>query len=117
MDCTGLLVAVLQELDYLKGFILRKYPPQWNLHKGASNQVIEEIEKVAFKVPNKEAIIGDVAVMLFGKCPAHCGVIVTEDLVFVHALRTNGFVKKSVLKKSMWSSRWMATYRLDEKKL
>jgi len=122
-DCTGLLIAIARENGWLKNYKLREYNMQWNLHHGASDQIIEELERFADPIDNGMATVGDIAVMRFGKCPAHCGIIVTKGLVFVHCMkergkgRLSGGCKKSVLKNSMWSRRWIATYRIDEKKL
>jgi len=116
-DCTGLIIGICRELGYLNGFVLRQYSKQWNLHAGAGNYVIDELSKIAQRVPNKLATVGDIAVMWFGKCPAHCGIIVKPGPVMVHSLMSNGYCKKSLLKNSQWSSRWLATYRLTEEKL
>ena len=116
-DCTGLIIGICREMGYLKKFVLREYCKQWNLHKGAGNYVIEELSKIARKVPNNQAIIGDIAVMWFAKCPAHCGIIVKPGPVMVHSLLTNKCCKKSLLKNSQWSRRWLATYRLIEERL
>jgi len=116
-DCTGLLVAVIQELGYLSDYVLREYPPDWNVHAGASNQIIEELSKYADEIPRQKAATGDVAVMRFGRCPAHCGIIITDNLIMAHALSTNRHVKKSVLRGSVWQSRWIAAYRMSERKL
>jgi cell wall-associated NlpC family hydrolase len=111
-DCTGLLVGILQELGFLKDFVLRDYPADWNMHSGADNYVIEELSKYGDEIPKSQATIGDVPVMTFGKCPAHAGIIISGDLVFVHSLITNGFVRKSLLKNSKWSARWLTTFRM-----
>jgi len=116
-DCTGLIVAICRELGYLKKFVLRQYREDWNLHAGAGNQVIEELRKFGVEIPKREAGIGDIPVMLFGKCPAHCGIIVARGPVIVHSLKSEHYCNKSVLKKSMWSARWVTTFRLIEEKL
>ncbi len=116
-DCTGLPIAICRELGFLREFVLRQYSSDWNLHAGAGNQVVEELGKFGVEIPNRQAAVGDIAVMLFGKCPAHCGIIISPDLIFVHSLKTNKCCKKSVLKNSVWSSRWVKTFRLIEEKL
>lgn len=116
-DCTGLLIGIARELGFLKNYELRKYPRDWNKHAGAGNQVIEELEKFGRKISKKQATAGDIAVMFFGKCPAHCGVIINDELMMVHALSTNKCCMFGILKLSMWRSRWRETYRLDENKL
>ena len=116
-DCTGILIGIAREMGFLKNYKLRKYPSDWNLHAGAGNQVIEEISKFGHEINQSQSGIGDIAVMRFGKCPAHCGIIVNENLIMVHCLKTNKRVKFDILKNSMWSSRWLTTYRPDENKL
>jgi cell wall-associated NlpC family hydrolase len=116
-DCTGMLIAIARELGYLKRYVLRKYPPDWNLHAGAGNQVIEELSKVADELSKSKASIGDIAVMAFGKCPAHCGIIVDDQLTMVHSLSTNKCCTYGLLKNSLWQSRWLTTFRLNQEKL
>lgn len=116
-DCTGLLLAIMQELGYMKGYKLRDYPPDWNLHAGAGNQVIDELEKLADQIPKKMAGAGDVIVMTFGKCPAHCGILVDNNLTMVHSLSTNRCCTYSLLWNSSWYKRWVTTFRINELKL
>ena len=116
-DCTGLIVAICRELGFLSTFVLRQYKTDWNLHAGAGNRILEELDKVGNVIPNSEAGIGDIAVMWMGRYPGHCGIIVNPGPVMVHLLKTERFCKKSVLKNSNWSKCWRATYRLDEEKL
>lgn len=116
-DCTGLIIAICRELGFLKEFVLRPYKEDWNCHAGAGYQIIEELEKVGERVPNRESGIGDIPVMWFDKYPCHCGIIVKPGPVIVHSLKSNKHCKKSVLRNSNWSKRWLMTYRLIEKKL
>lgn len=116
-DCTGLLIGIAKEFGYLKNYELRKYPPDWNLHAGAGNQIIEELNKFTDKIKKNQVGIGDIAVMAFGKCPAHCGIIVADNMLMVHSLATNKKCMFSLLKNSMFSKRWVATYRINETKL
>lgn len=115
-DCTGLLIGIARELGYLNSYKLRQYGTQWNLHAGAGNQAVEEIEKFADLIDNKAAI-GDIAVMRFGKCPAHCGIIVDCKGLMVHSLKTNDKVTYGMLRNSPWSKRWIATYRTNITKI
>jgi len=115
-DCTGLLIGIAGEMGYLANYKLRQYGPQWNLHAGAGNQVLEEIEKFADPIDIKEAGIGDIAVMKFGRCPAHCGIIVDGKGLMVHALKTNLRVRYGLLKNSQWSKRFCAAYRINIEK-
>jgi len=116
-DCTGLLIGIARELGFLKTYKLRKYPPDWNLHAGAGNQVIDGLSKIGVEIPNSQAKIGDVAVMVFGRCPAHCGMIINNKLMIVHSLSTNRCCTFGMLKNSMWEKRWLTTFRLQEEKL
>lgn len=108
-DCTGLLIGIARELGYLKKYKLRRYAIDWNLHAGAGDYITTELIKFGSAIPNGRAAPGDIAVMTFGKCRAHVGVIVREDLLMVHSLKTNGRCKYDILKNSMWSRRWIET--------
>lgn len=116
-DCTGLIIAILQELGHLKDFILRPYKPDWNKHAGADDKIIEELRKVGEQIPNSRASIGDIAVMWMHDHPGHCGIIVAPGPVMVHSLKTEKCCKKSLLKNSDWSARWRASFRISEEKL
>jgi cell wall-associated NlpC family hydrolase len=115
-DCTGLLIGVAQELGFLAGYVLRDYPPDWNLHSGAGLHVIEELERFGDPISKSEAGPGDVAVMYFGRCPAHCGIIVAPHLM-VHCWRDGLYCRYGMLRNSPWSRRWSASYRFDGEKL
>lgn len=115
-DCTGLVIGIARELGYLADYELRQYPPDWNLHAGAGDQVIEELAKYAGPVDRGRAQPGDIAVMNFGKCPAHCGIIVAP-LLMVHCWRDGGGCKYGRLASSPWGRRWSHTYRFDREKL
>jgi cell wall-associated NlpC family hydrolase len=116
-DCTGLLIGIARELGCLGRYELRKYPFDWNLHAKADNYLIEELSKFGCQIPNGEAGPGDIAVMAFGRCPAHCGVITSTDLIMAHSLKTNRRCTFGRLKNSMWSQRWQTTFRLERAKL
>ena len=118
-DCTGLIIGILQELGFLRDFVLRPYPPDWNLHSGAGNQIIDELERVGDRVNKDESRPGDVAVIHWGRCPAHCGVIChgPRRPMMVHAFYTAGRCQYAMLENSPWSKRWRRTYRISEDKL
>lgn len=115
-DCTGLIIGCLREMGYLKQYILRKYPRDWNLHAGAGDYIQEEISRVADKVPNIAPQRGDIVLMRFGNCVAHAGIML-DFPVFVHALKSNGQVSAGVMNKSPWCARWVSTWRLSTEKL
>lgn len=117
-DCTGLLIGIAQELGYLEGYVLRQYPIDWNLHAGAGNQVLDELSRFGQIIPNAQAGLADIAVIYFGRCPAHCGLIVdAEKLLMVHCYRRAAKVGYGILRNSMWSRRWIHTVRLNESEL
>lgn len=113
-DCTGLIIGILQELGYMKDYKLRIYPPDWNLHAFADNHIIEELEKVSDKIVNSD--IGDLVLFHFGRCAAHVGVIIENDL-FIHCHRASGKCTVSSLFNSHWTKRIVNFYRLNEDKL
>lgn len=113
-DCTGLIIGALQEMGYMKEYELRKYPPDWNLHAKADNHIVEEVEKVADKIETPD--IGDLVLFYFGKCVAHIGVIIENDL-FIHSFVTAKRCKVSSLWNSPWTKRIAYFYRLNEDKL
>ena len=114
-DCTGLIISIVKEMGYLADYKLRQYSTQWNLHKkSAGSFIIEELEKYCVPIPRHQAGIGDIVVMWFGKCPSHCGIIIDKELLFVLMSKANKVAKKSILKNSIWYSRWVATYRIAD---
>ena len=115
-DCTGLVIGIVQELGFIADYVVREYPADWNLHAGAGQYVIEELDKVADRISKDQAGPGDVPVMNFGNCPAHCGIIV-EPFLMVHCYRDGLHCKLAVLRKSPWSKRWTHTFRFNYEKL
>lgn len=113
-DCTGLVIGILQELGYLKDYELRIYPPDWNLHALADDYIMEELEKVAYKITKPE--IGDLVLFHFGKCIAHVGIVIENDL-FIHCNRTAKKCTVSKLNNSPWTKRIIYFYRLNEERL
>lgn len=115
-DCTGLLVGIAQELGLLKNYKLRSYSFDWNLHAGAGNYIVEELKRYSNEIPKSETRVGDILIFRFGKCLAHAGILVAKGL-FVHSIAKAKVCKYSVLKNSIWSTRWAKTFRLDERKM
>lgn len=113
-DCTGLIIGILQELGYMRNYKLRKYAPDWNLHAGADNHIVDEIEKVADKIETPD--IGDVVLLKFGRCVAHVGVVIEQGL-FVHCFVDSKKCTVSSLWNSRWTKRIHAFYRFDGNKL
>ena len=114
-DCTGLLIGVARELGCLQDYELRKYPPDWNLHGMADNYIAEQLGQLAVPVPNSEAAAGDILIMHFGRCLAHCGILVDRPkMLMVHCWRPSRKVTYSIVGQA-W--KWRLTYRLDESKL
>ena len=118
-DCTGLLIGIARELGFLRGYKVRMYPQDWNLHSGASGSfIINELEKFGYEIPNNEIVEGDVVVFRFGKCIAHAGILVNrKSRVFVHSFLTAGKCQFAILKDSIWSKRWVKSYRLNNEKM
>jgi cell wall-associated NlpC family hydrolase len=119
VDCTGLIIAIAREIGFLGRYELRPYPPDWNLHSGAGQQLLVELEKVADRIRKVDADRGDVAVIFWGKCPAHCGILVAGGRAprMVHSYYGARSVRHAMLVRSPWSKRWVHTYRLNEEKL
>jgi cell wall-associated NlpC family hydrolase len=115
-DCTGLIIGICREMGFLGNYELRQYPEDWNLHAAADDHVVEELERFGHKINSGGAGVGDIAVMRFGRCPAHVGVIVAGRLM-VHSFKDARCCKYAMLKNSKWAGRWVATYRLDPEKL
>ena len=117
-DCTGLLIGIARAIGYLGKYVLRMYPRDWNLHSGAGNYVVEELNRVGNEISNNETGNGDILIFRFGKCLAHVGIVVNwEKRLFVHSFFSAGYCKYGVLKNSMWSKRWVKTYRLNREKM
>ncbi len=117
-DCTGLIIGIAREIGYLGKYDLRIYPPDWNLHSGAGNYIIEELEKVANEIPKNEIVEGDILIFRLAKCLAHVGILVNKDNgMFVHSLVTSKKCTYGILKNSGWGKRWEKAYRLDIEKM
>jgi len=97
-------------------YVLREYPPDWNLHAMASDYIAEEIEKIADMVGKTSHVRGDIQLFRFGKCTAHAGII-TRWPVFVHCHKQAGHVQPGVLQNSEWSARTVSAWRLNVEKL
>lgn len=113
-DCTGLIIGALREMGFLENYKIRNYPPDWNLHGGAGNYIMEEINKVADRV--KRPAPGLVVLFYFGKCVSHAGLIIEHDL-FVHCHKLSRKVVISGLWDSPWTKRIRGFYQLDEGRL
>ena len=117
-DCTGLLIGIAHELGYLRTYDLRMYPKDWNLHAGAGNYICEELERFGYEIPNSDCNDGDIPIFRFGKCLAHAGVIVDMgQRLMVHSFMTAKKCQYAILRNSIWSKRWMKTYRLSSEKM
>jgi len=113
-DCTGLIIGALREMGYLKNYKLRSYPPDWNLHAKADNYIVDELSKFGDEIAKPD--IGDLVLFYFGRCVAHVGVIIENNL-FVHCHRKSKKVVVSSLYSSQWTRRISGFYRLNEDKL
>jgi cell wall-associated NlpC family hydrolase len=117
-DCTGLLIGICQELGYVSKYILREYPPDWNLHSGAGNYIVEELEKVADEIPKSKTKEGDILVFRFAKCLAHTGILVNRNNgKFIHCFVTAKKCCYGILNGSGFGKRWEKTYRMNPKKM
>ena len=114
-DCGGLIIGIAKEMNLLAKYEVRHYPVDWNLHAGACDIIITELEKIADEIPKSQTAKGDIIVMTFGKCISHAGIFIDNNL-FVH--NTLGdCCRIGRLKQSKWSKRWKKTYRLNENKM
>lgn len=113
-DCTGLIIGALREMGYLKNYVLRSYPPDWNLHAKADNYIVEEIGRMADEITEPD--IGDLVLFYFGRCVAHVGVII-ENGLFIHCHRKSRKCVASSLWNSPWTKRIYCFYRLNKDKL
>jgi cell wall-associated NlpC family hydrolase len=115
-DCTGLVIGIFRELGFLTRFELPEYPVDWNLHAGACDRILEYLDRGFDRVTPSRSAAGDIAVMFFGRCPAHVGILVAADMM-VHCFRDAGSVRFARMIASPWSARWRYTYRVNEEKL
>ena len=114
-DCTGLILGIAKELKLLNNYVLPQYRFDWNLHAGATDIITAQLEKVSDVVPNSSLQKGDILVFNFGKCAAHVGIYIKDNL-FVHS-RARQICKYGCTVNSEWSSRWVKTYRFNERKM
>jgi cell wall-associated NlpC family hydrolase len=116
-DCHGLIISIMREIGHLKKYKLPQYKLDWSNCREEDNRFIKELSEFGHEVPNKEAGIGDVAVMKYGRHLSHCGIIVETNSLFVHCLKAAGKCNFGILKNSGYSKRWLKTFRLDEEKI
>ncbi len=117
-DCTGLIIGVCREIGYLGNYKLRNYSKDWNLHNGAGNYIIEELEKVANEIPKNEITEGDILVFSWGRCLAHVGILVNKNNgKFVHCFVDSKKCIYGILFNSGFGKRWKKSYRLNVEKM
>jgi cell wall-associated NlpC family hydrolase len=117
-DCTGLIIGIARSIGYLGNYKLRMYPIDWNLHSGAGNYIIEELERVANEIPVSETQEGDIIIFKFAKCYAHVGILINKDNgKFAHSHMKARRCEFGFAKDSGWSRRWKKSYRLDPNKM
>lgn len=114
-DCTGILLAIIQEIGFMRDYILPYYPEDWNLHKSREN-ILNEIKKVADRIELAKASVGDILLFQFGRCISHTGILVKPNL-FVHCYKQAGKCRYGVLRNSMWQKRLIMAYRVNEEKI
>lgn len=108
-DCTGFIISILKEMGYAQDYVLRVYAPDWNLHKQASEYVLEELAQYADLIDNNMAQEGDILCFRFGRYVSHVGIKV-DNGNFIHCYVSAGCVKISPIKSMQ--SRLTHTFRL-----
>lgn len=117
-DCTGMIIGILNEMGFLSKYQRRNYPPDWNLHSGSGNYIVEELEKVAYEIPISDIMPGDILCFRFGKCIAHVGILLNKkNGVFAHCFVTSKKCCYGILRNSGFGSRFATAYRLDTDKM
>lgn len=90
VDCGMLLVRVFVDTGFAEPFDPRPYPPDWHLHRSEQRYlgfVFDHAHEVTEPQP------GDVAVMQWGRCYSHGGIVTRADpLTIVHAYSSAGMV-------------------------
>jgi NlpC/P60 family putative phage cell wall peptidase len=82
VDCIHLVHAVYRAVG-LTDVALPSYPPDWHLHQGGGNRLMEGL--VPHCVPASEPFeLGDILVYNYGRAPSHCAIYVGEGRV-IHA--------------------------------
>jgi len=111
-DCTGFLIGILQNLGYLTDFKMPYYPSDWNLHSGATERVINFLNKYGNEVDKNALQAGDILVFKFGRAECHTGIFL-ENYLFAHSYQSAQRCNYGVLKNSLWARRHTKTYRLN----
>ncbi|HUV65468.1 MAG TPA: NlpC/P60 family protein [Sedimentisphaerales bacterium] len=114
-DCTGLLIGCLKEMLPTAHYQLRTYPHDWNLHAGSGDYIREELIKIASPYEGRIEP-GDVLLFRFGRCIAHCAIVVAGK-IFIHAHVRAGQVETGFLRTPQWGTRLAGTWRLDPEKV
>ena len=92
VDCAMLLVEVFKAVGYLDPrFDPRPYSPNWYLHR-SQERYLEPLGLCAERVPERDALPGDIAVYRFGRTASH-GTIIVDDALLIHANRESRCVE------------------------
>jgi len=117
VDCSGLLVGIIQSLGYLKDFEMPLYPFDWNLHDCKHNFLLEYLPVYCVKVSILDMDPGDILLFRFGKQVSHAGILLNDkDGLFVHCYYPRG-TGYATLQSMKWGSRLVEVWRIDEAKL
>jgi cell wall-associated NlpC family hydrolase len=115
-DCSGLLVGIMQELGYLKDFVMPTYPMDWNLHgfRYKHNYIVDYISKYAHKIENKDMQPGDVILFKYAKVICHTGIYIGNGL-FVHSYILRPVCYATIIN-SPYTERLEEVWRIDVEK-
>jgi len=109
VDCSHLVVAVLQEVGYLRGVVIPSLPPDWHLH--ARRELLLEGLRQHCDEVREPWQVGDILVYRkHGAMANHCGLYVGDGR-FVHAA-SGGPVRYEKVSRFPSRHRFVAAFRV-----
>lgn len=113
-DCIGLLLGILQEMGFMKKYVLPFYERGWE--RGQDREILtREFEPYYIEIDREIIQSGDVLLFAFAGRIIHCGIYLDDNL-FVHCFQGTT-VKIDTLKHSPWTGRLVKIVRLNLEKL
>lgn len=113
-DCIGLLLGILQEMGYMRNYVLPYYERGWE--RGEDPDILtRDFSPYYIEIIREELLPSDILLFAFASRIIHSGIYLGDNL-FVHCYQ-GSTVKVDTLKLSPWTSRLVKIVRLDQEKL
>jgi len=114
-DCGGFLVGLINGVCQ-QDHKVPSYTRDWNLHKGNSNVLLDEVYKYGVEKSKENLQIGNILIFEFGRYQSHLGIYIGQYR-FIHCHEMAKKCCIDILINSTWEKRLRKVFRLDESKL